>query len=80
MSPRADELALRKARADQGGVGFWQAIRATVEPGNFNAEDFFTPLIYARLGDINNGIGFLRKFTGFFGGDSGHHFKSLECV
>jgi len=42
----ADELALRKAFTDRGPAGFWQAIRATVEPGHFGAEDFFAPQIY----------------------------------
>jgi TolB-like protein/DNA-binding winged helix-turn-helix (wHTH) protein len=57
----ADELALRKAFADRGGAGFWQAIRATVEPGHFGAEDFFAPQIYARLGDIDMALDSLQR-------------------
>lgn len=57
----ADELVLRKAYADRGGAGFWQAIRATVEPGNFGAEDFFTPQIYARLDDIDMALDSLQR-------------------
>jgi adenylate cyclase len=57
----ADELVLRKAFADRGAEGFWQAVRGTIQPGHFYAEVFFTPQIFARLGDTDMALDALQR-------------------
>lgn len=57
-----DELALRKAFADRGKQGFWGAMRATITSAEYEAaEDFFSPQVYARLGDVDNAVATLQR-------------------